>query len=183
MSGSPKAKPGDGIRDIKSTNLFRLVNFELYAKPNMYVMGFGLVGIGLSTLYLAYLKATTVNADTYVAVNDDGTRSLIKRRSNWEWQNIWTLLLFKIYLRLQTLILQLGVLFKIYLRLLILSKNSLVIEKYYWEWPNLNKFIVQKFILGVTKFQHIYCSKFFTGSDQIWTHLLFTNSFKTVNFE
>ena len=33
MSGSPKAKPGDGIRDIKSTNLFRLVNFELYAKP------------------------------------------------------------------------------------------------------------------------------------------------------
>lgn len=26
-------KPGDGIRSMKSTNLFRAVNFELYAKP------------------------------------------------------------------------------------------------------------------------------------------------------
>ena len=25
--------PGEGIRDIKTTNVFRVVNFELYAKP------------------------------------------------------------------------------------------------------------------------------------------------------
>lgn len=27
------AQPGDGIRSMRSTSLFRAVNFELYAKP------------------------------------------------------------------------------------------------------------------------------------------------------
>lgn len=30
---APKAQPGDGIRSLRSTGLFRAVNFELYAKP------------------------------------------------------------------------------------------------------------------------------------------------------
>ena len=30
---SSKADPGDGIRKIRTTNIFRAVNFELYAKP------------------------------------------------------------------------------------------------------------------------------------------------------
>lgn len=29
----PKAQPGEGIRSLQSTALFRAVNFELYAKP------------------------------------------------------------------------------------------------------------------------------------------------------
>lgn len=29
----PEHKPGDGIRSMRSTTLFRAVNFELYAKP------------------------------------------------------------------------------------------------------------------------------------------------------
>lgn len=29
----PKYQPGEGIRSMKSTTLFRAVNFELYAKP------------------------------------------------------------------------------------------------------------------------------------------------------
>lgn len=28
-----KPKPGEGIRSLQSTTVFRLVNFELYAKP------------------------------------------------------------------------------------------------------------------------------------------------------
>lgn len=30
---APKAQPGDGIRSLQSTTVFRAVNFELYAKP------------------------------------------------------------------------------------------------------------------------------------------------------
>lgn len=29
----PQYQPGEGIRSMKSTTLFRTVNFELYAKP------------------------------------------------------------------------------------------------------------------------------------------------------
>ena len=29
--------PGDGIKDIKTTSVFRMVNFELYVKPVSYV--------------------------------------------------------------------------------------------------------------------------------------------------
>lgn len=28
-----EATPGDGLRSLKTSNLFRVVNFELYAKP------------------------------------------------------------------------------------------------------------------------------------------------------
>lgn len=28
-----KSQPGDGIRSMKTSNVFRAVNFELYAKP------------------------------------------------------------------------------------------------------------------------------------------------------
>lgn len=30
---APKHQPGEGIRSMRSTTLFRAVNFELYAKP------------------------------------------------------------------------------------------------------------------------------------------------------
>lgn len=34
MSEKPKEPaPGDGIRSMRSTNVFRAINFELYAKP------------------------------------------------------------------------------------------------------------------------------------------------------
>ena len=29
----PTSKPGEGIRSIRTTNLFQIINFELYAKP------------------------------------------------------------------------------------------------------------------------------------------------------
>ena len=35
MSENEKSKhnPGEGIRSVRTTNVFRVVNFELYAKP------------------------------------------------------------------------------------------------------------------------------------------------------
>ncbi|CAH1368646.1 unnamed protein product [Tenebrio molitor] len=33
MSEKKEPTPGDGLRSVKTTNLFRAVNFELYAKP------------------------------------------------------------------------------------------------------------------------------------------------------
>lgn len=37
----PKQQPGDGIRSMRSTALFRAVNFELYAKPVSILIEFG----------------------------------------------------------------------------------------------------------------------------------------------
>lgn len=33
QTGEHKHQPGEGIRSMKTTSLFRAVNFELYAKP------------------------------------------------------------------------------------------------------------------------------------------------------
>lgn len=43
MTKPQEAAPGDGIRSMKTTNVFRVVNFELYAKPvsSMTIMGVG----------------------------------------------------------------------------------------------------------------------------------------------
>lgn len=81
-----KAVPasGDGIRSIRTTSVFQIVNFELYAKPNMMVMGFGLVAITLSAAYLAYLKASLSGTKTYIAINEDGSQSLLEKKSKWE---------------------------------------------------------------------------------------------------
>jgi hypothetical protein len=43
MSGrdgnEPEKKPGDGIRSLKTSNIFRNVNFELYARPVSWIHG------------------------------------------------------------------------------------------------------------------------------------------------
>ena len=36
---------GEGIRSLETSGVFRAVNFELYAKPNKWIMGFGLIAI------------------------------------------------------------------------------------------------------------------------------------------
>ena len=40
-----EAPAGDGIRSMETTGVFRAVNFELYARPNKWVMGFGIIAI------------------------------------------------------------------------------------------------------------------------------------------
>lgn len=34
------AEPGDGIRQVKTTNVFRLINFELYTRPVSFILNF-----------------------------------------------------------------------------------------------------------------------------------------------
>ena len=36
---------GEGIRSLETSGVFRTLNFELYAKPNKWIMGFGLIAI------------------------------------------------------------------------------------------------------------------------------------------
>ena len=36
---------GEGIRSLKTSGVFRTLNFELYAKPNKWIMGFGVIAI------------------------------------------------------------------------------------------------------------------------------------------
>jgi len=81
----PRAPPeaGDGIRSARATNLFRMVNFELYVKPNLVVMGVGLTCLGFSTAYLAYLNAAAAGGDTYVAIGEDGRQTRRTKSTGW----------------------------------------------------------------------------------------------------
>lgn len=36
MKNDKQSSPGDGIRSLKTSNVFRLLNFELYTKPVSY---------------------------------------------------------------------------------------------------------------------------------------------------
>ncbi|XP_042864816.1 small integral membrane protein 8-like [Penaeus japonicus] len=78
------SKAGDGIKTIRTTNVFKAVNFELYVKPNIAVMTFGVVAILCSTGYLAYMKASMQESKTYVAIAEDGSQHLTMKKSRWE---------------------------------------------------------------------------------------------------
>ncbi|XP_001653136.2 small integral membrane protein 8 [Aedes aegypti] len=76
--------PGDGIRSMRSTNVFRAINFELYAKPNAIVMGIGLVAIGITFGYIAYMRSKYEGLGYYSAIQEDGKEVFVKRKSKWE---------------------------------------------------------------------------------------------------
>ncbi|XP_020817236.1 small integral membrane protein 8 [Drosophila serrata] len=84
MSEGKDQKPGDGIRSMRSTGVFRLINFELYAKPNAIIMGLGLTAIAGVFGYIAYMRYKYESLGYYVAVKDDGREEFIKKKSNWE---------------------------------------------------------------------------------------------------
>ncbi|EDW40591.1 GL25326 [Drosophila persimilis] len=84
MSDGKEQKPGDGIRSMRSTGVFRLINFELYTKPNMVVMGLGLTAITGVFGYIAYMRYKYQSLGYYVAVKEDGKEEFIKKKSNWE---------------------------------------------------------------------------------------------------
>lgn len=50
---------GEGIRSLETSGVFRAVNFELYAKPNKWIMGFGIVAITGYVLTMNYLISDT----------------------------------------------------------------------------------------------------------------------------
>ncbi|XP_031635802.1 small integral membrane protein 8 [Contarinia nasturtii] len=80
----PKYQPGEGIRSMKSTTLFRAVNFELYAKPNLVIMAIGAVCFGGALGYITYMRSKYESQGYYAAVQSDGTEVYTKRRSKWE---------------------------------------------------------------------------------------------------
>ncbi|EAT39987.1 AAEL008249-PC [Aedes aegypti] len=81
---APSSAPGDGIRSMRSTNVFRAINFELYAKPNAIVMGIGLVAIGITFGYIAYMRSKYEGLGYYSAIQEDGKEVFVKRKSKWE---------------------------------------------------------------------------------------------------
>ncbi|XP_034483934.1 small integral membrane protein 8 isoform X1 [Drosophila innubila] len=84
MSDNPKQKPGEGIRSMRSTSVFRLINFELYTKPNKIIMGIGLAAAAGVFGYIAYMRHKYEDLGYYVAVKEDGREEFIKKKSNWE---------------------------------------------------------------------------------------------------
>ncbi|XP_068240575.1 small integral membrane protein 8 [Palaemon carinicauda] len=80
----PNIQAGDGIRSVRTTSVFKAVNFELYVKPNLAVMAFGVVAILCSTGYLAYMKLQHRESKSYVAIAEDDTQHLYQKRSKWD---------------------------------------------------------------------------------------------------
>ncbi|KAK3599408.1 hypothetical protein CHS0354_036425 [Potamilus streckersoni] len=68
------AETGTGWSKMKSTSLFRALNFELYIKPNKHVISFGIAALIGCVAYIAYMNFTAdKRVNTYIAMNPDGT--------------------------------------------------------------------------------------------------------------
>ena len=58
MDKKPGQQPPKDFRDLGATTLFRITNFELYAKPRKPVMFFGLTTFSICCGYLLYMNLT-----------------------------------------------------------------------------------------------------------------------------
>uniref|UniRef100_T1JP98 Small integral membrane protein 8 n=1 Tax=Strigamia maritima TaxID=126957 RepID=T1JP98_STRMM len=77
-------QPGDGIRKIRTTSVFRAVNFELFVKPNKGIMAAGLIAMSACIAYLTLMNIQMRNRKVYKAVQDDGSVTLTERKSKWD---------------------------------------------------------------------------------------------------
>jgi len=80
-------KPGDGIRNLQTSGVFRTLNFELYAKPNRFIMAVGLIGISGCIGYLAWMRATHASyaeQNMYTALDENDEMVLRKKKSKWD---------------------------------------------------------------------------------------------------
>ena len=84
MKKTQEPAPGDGIRSLRTTNVFRVVNFELYAKPNVVVMGLGLFAMACSLGYIAYMRRKYEGMGYYSAVTESGEEQFLKKTSRWD---------------------------------------------------------------------------------------------------
>ena len=64
------AAAGDGIRSLETSGVFRTLNFELYTRPNKWIMAFGLTAITGCLSYLAWMKAKHRDQGLYTAIDD-----------------------------------------------------------------------------------------------------------------
>ncbi|KPI93278.1 PREDICTED: small integral membrane protein 8 [Papilio xuthus] len=84
MSDKSNEKPGEGLRSLRSTTAFRVINFELYAKPNIVIMGLGITCFGLALGYIAYMRQKYESMGYYSAVDKDGKEVFEKKKSKWD---------------------------------------------------------------------------------------------------
>ncbi|KPJ19231.1 UPF0708 protein C6orf162-like [Papilio machaon] len=84
MSDKNNEKPGEGLRSLRSTTAFRVINFELYAKPNIVIMGLGITCFGLALGYIAYMRQKYESMGYYSAVDKDGKEVFEKKKSKWD---------------------------------------------------------------------------------------------------
>ena len=64
------AAAGDGIRSLETSGVFRTLNFELYTRPNKWIMAFGLTAITGCLSYLAWMKAKHRDQGLYTAIDN-----------------------------------------------------------------------------------------------------------------
>ncbi|XP_050436979.1 small integral membrane protein 8 [Adelges cooleyi] len=85
MKNQEQTTPGDGIRSLKTSRVFRIINFELYSKPNKVIMAFGLVSMTFTVGYLVYMRHQYEQMGYYPAVAEDGRHEIYKpKQSKWE---------------------------------------------------------------------------------------------------
>jgi len=85
-NNSRPAPKAEGLSSLRTTVAFRAFNFELYAKPNKYVMGFGLIAITGCVTYLAYMNASAENrADQIYQVLDSEGSVITTQRRTTKW--------------------------------------------------------------------------------------------------
>merc|ERR1712213_219243 len=80
----PEQAPGEGIRKLRTSNVFRTLNFELYVKPNKYMMWFGAITFTSCVSYIFYMKYQHKNERVYTAMDDNDQLVLRKKRSGWD---------------------------------------------------------------------------------------------------
>ncbi|RZC05041.1 small integral membrane protein 8 [Asbolus verrucosus] len=84
MPEKKEPAPGDGLRSVRTTSLFRAVNFELYVKPNLVIMGLGLTAFVGCVGYITYMRSHYDAMGYYPAVQEDGTEQFVKKKSKWD---------------------------------------------------------------------------------------------------
>ncbi|PSN30473.1 Small integral membrane protein 8 [Blattella germanica] len=84
MSNKKEPAPGDGLRSLRSTGIFRAVNFELYAKPNAVIMALGLGAMTICVGYIFYMRTKFENMGYYSAVNEQGEETFLRKKSKWD---------------------------------------------------------------------------------------------------
>ncbi|XP_033756844.1 small integral membrane protein 8-like [Pecten maximus] len=79
-------EPGSGIRSTKTTSVFRVVNFELYARPNTFTMALGATLFLSAVGYIIYMRNrdTKDNNKLYNAMDEDGSLVRRERVSKWD---------------------------------------------------------------------------------------------------
>ncbi|XP_069140444.1 small integral membrane protein 8-like [Argopecten irradians] len=79
-------EPGSGIRSTQTTTAFRVVNFELYARPNTVTMAVGATLFLSAVGYIIYMRTrdTKDNDRLYNAMDEDGRLVRRERVSKWD---------------------------------------------------------------------------------------------------